>query len=315
MILNLSKVKKGKRNILLIMLSLFAVASFAQQEQHYTQFQFNKYMYNPALAGTKPYFLAKTNFRFQWLKIVDSPRTYTLSVYGPSRTKPMGFGGYIYSDVTGPTSKTSFRLSYAYNFQVNDVLRTSMGLSVGAMQYKIDGSKITLHDDYDPSLGHAIYSTIVPDASFGIFFYHKKYNFGASVGQLFASKVNYKELSELNETRLRPHIYAHGEYSFEIDDDWDVEPAILVKYVWPAPPQMDLSVRGVWKKQVWLGISWRTMDAVGFFAGYNYQDQIYFGYSYDYTTTNIQKYSSGTHELMITFRFNKIKKEDNSTML
>ena len=78
---------------------------------------------------------------------------------------------------------------------------------------------------------------------------------------------------------------------------------------------MDLSVRGVWKKQVWLGVSWRTMDAIGVFAGYNYNDQLYFGYSYDFTTTNIYKYSSGTHELMITFRFNKIKKEDNSTML
>ena len=304
--INLNKVKIKK--ILLIIIMLFTFATYAQQEQHYTQFQFNKYMYNPAIAGTKTYFLAKTNFRFQWLKIVDSPRTYTLSVYGPSRTKPMGFGGYIYSDVTGPTSKTSFRLSYAHSFKINEDLRFSLGLSGGAMQYKIDGSKITLHDEYDPSLGNAIYSTIVPDASFGVFFYNKKYNFGASVAQLFATKVKYKELAELNETRLRPHIYVHGEYSYKIDDDWDVEPAILLKYVWPAPPQIDLSVRGVYKKLVWLGVSWRTMDAVGVFIGYNYQEQLYFGYSYDFTTTDIYRYTSGTHELMITFRFNKIKR-------
>ena len=306
--INLIKVRKEKINIILLIISLFSFATFAQQDQHYTQYQFNKYMYNPAIAGTKPYFMAKTNFRFQWLKITDSPRTYTLSVYGPSRKKNIGFGGYIYSDVTGPTSRTNFRLSYAQNFQLNDVLRFSLGLSAGAMQYKIDGSKILLHDELDPSLGSAIYSTIVPDASFGVFFYHKKYNFGLSIGQMFASKVKFKELESIGVNRLRPHIYAHGEYTFEIDEDWDVEPAMLIKYVWPAPPQMDLSVRGVWKKQVWLGVSWRTMDAIGIFAGYNYQDQIYFGYSYDITTTNIYKYTSGTHELMITFRFNKIKK-------
>lgn len=302
------KVKIEKRNILLIIFSLFVVTAFAQQEQHYTQFQFNKYMYNPAVAGTKPYFVAKTNFRFQWLKIVDSPRTYTLSVYGPSRTKPMGFGGYIYSDVTGPTSRTNFRLSYAYNLQLNDVLRLSMGLSAGAMQYKIDGSKIILHDELDPSLGNAIYSTIVPDASFGLFFYHEKYNFGISGAQLLASSVDFNELEHMGVNRLRPHIYAHGEYNYDIDDEWTVVPAMLIKYVWPTPPQIDLSVRGEYKKLVWAGVSWRTNDAIGIFAGYNYEDQIYFGYSYDFTTSNIHKYSSGTHELMITFRFNKIKK-------
>lgn len=285
--------------------------AFSQQDQHYTQFQFNKYMYNPAIAGTAPYFLAKTNFRFQWLKIVDSPRTYTLSVYGPSRTKNMGFGGYVYSDVTGPTSRTNFRLSYAHNFQLNDVLRFSLGLSAGGMQYKIDGSKIKLHDDYDPSLGHAIYATIIPDASFGTFFYHEKYSFGLSVSQIFASRVKFKQLEDIGVNRLRPHIYAHGEYKYDIDDDWAVAPAILIKYVWPTPPQMDLSTRGIYKKDgkdlVWLGVSWRTMDAVGFYLGYNYDNQIHFGYSYDYTTTNIRRYSSGTHELMITFKFSKIK--------
>jgi len=294
--------------ILAIIIVLFSLSTYAQQEQHYTQFQFNKYMYNPAIAGTKPYFLAETNFRFQWLRIVDSPRTYTLSVYGPSRKKDIGFGGYIYSDVTGPTSRTNFRLSYGQNFKINTDLRFSLGLSAGVMQYKIDGSKILLHDDNDPSLGNSIYTTIVPDASFGVYFWHKKYNFGISGDQLFASRVKFKELSTLGVNRLRPHIYAHGEYIYEINDEWEVEPALLLKYVWPAPLQMDLSTRVVYKKLIWLGVSWRTMDAIGVYFGYNYQDQIYFGYSYDITTSNIYNYSSGTHEIMITFKFNKIKK-------
>ncbi|MFN7012961.1 MAG: type IX secretion system membrane protein PorP/SprF [Bacteroidia bacterium] len=30
---------------------------------------------------------------------------------------------------------------------------------------------------------------------------------------------------------------------------------------------------------------------------------MFFGYSYDYTITNLQKYSSGTHELMLGIKF------------
>jgi hypothetical protein len=58
---------------------------------------------------------------------------------------------------------------------------------------------------------------------------------------------------------------------------------------------------------VWLGFSGRTKDALSIMVGYNYNDLLLFGYSYDITTTNLRKYSSGTHELMIGVRFNKYK--------
>ena len=308
------KISKLNIHIIITILLIANLSVYAQQEQHYTQFQFNTFMYNPALAGTKAYYQAKTNFRFQWLKIVDSPRTYTLSVYGPSRRKSMGFGGYVFNDVTGPTSRLTVHLAYAYQFKIEQGKNISLGLSAGIMQYKIDGSKILLHDDNDPSLGNAIYTSIIPDANFGVFYYTDKYNFGISAGQLIASKINFSELKALGVNRLRPHIYAHGTYKYKIDDDWDVEPSMLIKYVWPTPPQLDLTVRGIWRDKVWAGIMWRTMDAVGFYIGYNYNDQLYFGYSYDYSTTNIQNYSSGTHELMITARFNDMKKKGYSSL-
>jgi len=289
---------------------------FSQQEQHYTQFQFNKYMINPGVAGTNNYFLAKSNFRFQWLKIVDSPKTYTLSVYGPHKNKDMGYGGYVFNDVTGPTMRTTLHLSYAYNFRVADDMRISMGLSGGIQQFKIDGSKITLHDDNDPSLSDAIYSTVIPDANFGIFFYGEKYNFGIAGHQLLNSKLNFSDLEAIGINRVRPHVYAHGQYRYDFNDDWAVEPAILLKYLWPVPVQMDLSARGIYKDLVWLGVTWRTYDAVGFYVGYNYNEQIYIGYAYDYITSNLSNYSTGTHEIMITARFNKIKehKEDKALL-
>jgi hypothetical protein len=61
---------------------------------------------------------------------------------------------------------------------------------------------------------------------------------------------------------------------------------------------------------VWLGGSWRTKDAIAISVGYNHKDLLIFGYSYDMPLTNIRRYSTGTHELMIAVRFNKFKLTD-----
>jgi hypothetical protein len=36
-----------------------------------------------------------------------------------------------------------------------------------------------------------------------------------------------------------------------------------------------------------------------------YKNYLMIGYSYDFTTSNLKKYSSGTHELMLGLRFSK----------
>ena len=88
----------------------------------------------------------------------------------------------------------------------------------------------------------------------------------------------------------------------------------MFKDVYPVPLHFDVAARVIYKEIVWIGASFRsgfvsqTMDAVNVLIGYNHEDQLLFGYSYDITLSNIKHYSSGTHELMIGFRFNKIKR-------
>ena len=52
-----------------------------------------------------------------------------MSVHGPHKFKSFGLGGALYTDVTGPTSKTGAYLSYAYHLQVTDNTKLSLGLS------------------------------------------------------------------------------------------------------------------------------------------------------------------------------------------
>jgi hypothetical protein len=57
----------------------------------------------------------------------------------------------------------------------------------------------------------------------------------------------------------------------------------------------------------WLGIGYRMHEAVNVIAGYNYSDKFYFGYSYDIGITDLRIYNSGSHEIMIGYRFDDLK--------
>ena len=285
---------------------LLAPGLAAQQMSIYSQFMFNDYVLNPAVAGTKNYYQIRANSRFQWAGIVDAPQTVSFSVFGPHASKPMGFGGYIINDVTGPTSRTGAYGTYAYNVEVKNDIRLSMGLSFGMLQNKVDGTRITLFDPDDNALQKSVYSSIVPDASVGLYMYGKNWYAGFSAFQLFANSLKvYDMRNGLN--KLKTHFYLMGGYTLEAGNNLTIEPAVLIKKTTPVPLQVDLNAKVTYLKKVWLGVSFRTSDAVALLVGYIHKNKYYFGYSYDISINEIRKYNSGSHEIMLGVRFNDIK--------
>jgi len=298
------------RKILIItaLVILFGqIKVFGQQVPHYTQFMFNGYAINPAIACTHNYYQIRMNGRFQWAGITDPPQTNSLSVYGPHATKDMGFGGHLYTDVTGPTSRTGIYGSYAYNLILNDLMRLSMGLSFGMVQNKIDGTSITVFDPNDPALLNSSASAFVPDATFGLFLYSPDFHVGFSVSQLFNNKLNFYD-TQIGINRLKSHFYLTGGYKYRINYDFAIEPSIIIKGTVPVPIQVDFNVRGIYQEMVWLGLSIRSQDAFSFLLGYMHQNKFIFGYSYDISISDIRKFNSGSHEILLGMRFNAIKK-------
>jgi type IX secretion system PorP/SprF family membrane protein len=104
----------------------------------------------------------------------------------------------------------------------------------------------------------------------------------------------------------------NGAYKFNINDDFQVEPSFMLKYVSPAPLKFDIGVRAIYKETVWLGGAFRTKDAWSALVGFMYKKNLLIGYSYDFTTTNLKHYSTGTHELVLGVKFtgNSVAKGD-----
>jgi len=281
------------------------INGFAQQLPQYSQYMLNEMAINPAVAGRDDFAEVRSNNRHQWMGITDAPRTYMLTLQGPIKDRNMGLGMNLYTDIVGPTRRTGINFSYAYHLKLEKDLHLSFGLSAGVQQWGIDGSKITLREEGDQQLLTSYKTTPVPDFGAGIYFYKKdKFYFGFSLPQLYQAPIGLYAGSQKN-SKLASQYNLNAAYQIDVNDDFTVEPSFLVKYEKPAPVKVDVGARVIYKKEVWVGLVYRHKDAVSALLGYMYKDYLLIGYSYDFTTTTVRKYSSGTHELMLGLRFSR----------
>ena len=87
----------------------------------------------------------------------------------------------------------------------------------------------------------------------------------------------------------------------------------MLRYVSPAPLQLEFGTKFSWKKMVWTGFTYRSArniesfgaDAASILIGYTHQNNLSFGYAYDFTTSNLGNYSAGSHELLFRILFNR----------
>ena len=299
---------KMKRVLVILSLIVFTGKISAQQTALYSQYIHNPFVLNPAIAGTSNAFQIRFMSRLQWIGFTDAPVTNSLSVYGPvsAKTKDMGYGVTVYSDITSPTSRSGIKGAYAYNRAVNEYMRISFGAALGLMQYKYDGSKVTMLSATDPISPKAVKSFFLPDAMVGVYLWSQIFQVGFSTDNLFNNKLQLDPNSEAL-SKLKRHFYLFGSYKWIHNRRWDTEYSTLVKYVQPAPPQFDFNVKVTYLKTAWFGVSYRTLDAISLFGGYIFNKRIYAGYSFDYNISPIRNYSFGSHEVMIGYRFNSLK--------
>ena len=217
----------------------------------------------------------------------------------------MGVGGLIFTDHVGPTRRTGFQATYAYHLPVTSEIKLALGLSVGALQFLVDGSKINFHDGSDPVIDDQLRGDLVPDASFGLYAYHDDWWVGVAAPQLITSTVYFYDAEENDMNKLASHYQAMAGYRWNFADDFKLEPSVLIKYVDPVPAKLDLTATVRYKDMLWLGATYRTQDALSVMLGAWVKQTFQFGYSYDITTTNLKNYSDGTHEVMLAVTFAK----------
>lgn len=286
-----------KAIILIVSFFLLGFAVQAQQEAMYSQYMFNHFVINPAVAGTHELIPVRLTARQQWVGIADAPSTQMLSAHTSlGIEQKIGVGGILYNDHFGPLSRTGIEGVFAYNFKISSETKLSLGVSMSVFQFRLNESELNIIDPSDAVINGENRSVIVPDADFGAYLYHKKYFVGLSVTQMIQYPFGLNGYGDLR--KQLPHFYLDGGYKFEVSEKLELEPSIMLKKTGPVPLQFDINSRLIYQKDYWFGLSFRYQDAVVAMLGMRYERFI-IGYAYDYTLSNLNSYSNGTHEIML----------------
>lgn len=309
----------------------------AQQLSHYTQYVLNNYILNPALSGIENYMDIKMSGRDQWVGLEGAPKTAYLTLHAPLGKKDYkttatsfalpgrnprgeaywenytaseshhGIGFSIINDRTGNFSRFTAAASYAYHLGLNASTNLSAGFAAGMSRIGRDGSKSDFTgtgDASDPAqTDEAVISKVRPHLSAGLWLYAADYFIGISAQQIIPQKIPFNYQTENSAGKLVPHFFASAGYRYLVNDDINVLPSVMVKYIasTPTTPQFDLNVKLQYQDLFWVGGSYRLKDGYAAMIGLNTGNVFNISYAYDFTKTPLNTASKGTHELIIGF--------------
>jgi type IX secretion system PorP/SprF family membrane protein len=318
-----------RRLVYIIFFVFLAQISFGQQLPLYSQYLYNKFLINPAHAGSDGYTSFNVTAREQWIGYSGAPRTYSISwqtrllkkgyklretifnrtYYRPKSDGKVGFGGYVFSDKNGLVQKTGFQTSYSYHMWLQAYTQLSLGLAITGYYFSINANDKSFADPNEPWLNDNLRRGIfVPNADFGIYLLNPRFDVGFSAQQLFGSSVKLGEPAYRNYQMYR-HYYLFGSYSFPSGVKTEFEPTLLVKMSEQLIPQADVGLTYIYDQSLWAGLAYRTGGAIIANIRFRYvpsrvnQTTLFFGYAFDFTSNKIQSVTYGTHELTIALKF------------
>lgn len=285
-----------------------AYLSYAQQDPQFTNYMFNPMSVNSAYTGSRGHLTLFGLHREQWVGLDGAPRTQSFSIDSPVG-KNVGLGFSIINDKLGPSDEFYVDANFSYTLNLSDEKRLSFGIKAGGRQFSLDWTRGTFRNP-EAIFQQPVNSKILPTIGAGIYYHTDKSYLGLSVPN-FLTNEHYDDIQEsLAAERL--HFFLIGGTVFDLSQNTKFKPAFLLKHVVGAPLIFDLSANFMFNDNLRLGAAYRWDDSVSGLIGLQVTPKVLIGYSYDYTTTELQKYNSGTHEIFLRFELRSKEKQIKS---
>lgn len=306
--------------IILYFLCLNSAVIFAQQLPRFTQTMLNPMLVNPAMVGvggygSPRYIAANLLYRNQWAGIQGAPTTVAATIQGSfsesnSTSFHHGAGMSIINESVGAWNRLSGSASYAAHLGVfkgkkgNRMSYLSAGVSVGAVNYHLDPTKVIATNAND-IVAFASPKGFAYSVDAGLMFHAKALFVGVAMNQLLGSGIdsNNKLVSHFTFT-------AGGLLVRREESPWGFVPSVIVRGAAGSPMQIELNGLVRYQENFWVGTSYRLKDGLSVLLGGRFEltddVPIHLSYAYDFaSSSNVSAYSSGSHEIMLGFRFRK----------
>lgn len=295
-----------KTNFIIIILLLVMISGFAQQEAQYSQYMYNTININPAYAGARGVTSIFGLHRTQWVGLDGAPVTNAFSVNTPILNSKIGIGVSFVNDRIGPSDDNSISADLSYTIQTSRYSNLSFGFKATANLLNVDYTKLDRYDLNDPKFQNNVDNEFSPNIGAGIYYHNEKFYVGFSVPNFLAVKHFDDNASTTIEQRL--HHYFMGGYVFDLSPSVKFKPTVLTKIVSGSPLQLDVSANVLLQDKITLGLAWRWDAAATAIAGIQLNDEIFIGYGYDFETTKLSNYNSGSHEIFLRYELFRVQK-------
>ncbi|MDR2037944.1 MAG: type IX secretion system membrane protein PorP/SprF [Bacteroidales bacterium] len=303
----------GMKRLLIFFLFGFTLlfdSVVAQQDPQYSQYMFNQLAINPGYAGSRDAICASALHRQQWVGMDGAPVTSIFSANMPFRLfgQNHGVGFMLMNDELGFDQNISIGLDYTYRLNVGPG-KLGIGISgillnkaLAASWYIPNGTP-----ESDPSIPKADESVMGFDMGLGLFYNAERVYLGLSTTHLLQPKMKYENPS--TDFTLRRHYYLTAGCSIPLRNPvWELNPSMMA-YSDGISSQLSMNVNVMYNKKIWGGIGYRLNDAIVAMIGIDLFSGLKLGYSYDYSYTNIRRYSSGSHEIVLSYCFSLVKEK------
>ena len=316
----------GFKSIVLFAFAIFMINALQVkgQDPEFSQFYANPLYLNPAFTGTSTFPRVVINYRNQWPRQGNTFSTYNLTFdrYVRSIGGGMGFKVMYDKELNGVINSTSASALYAEHFKASDRLFFTMALEVGFIYKQFNTSDLIFPGMIDQGSGTIIGTfplgfenakKIIPDFSFGAAGEMDDVYFGLAVHHLTQPDQSIIPENQMGRLPLKItlHIGAKGHrfHRALFSREFTLSPNLVYQQQ-GSYKQLNT---GLYMKEDWLtfGLWYRNNlsirpDALIAMVGFQ-KEKFQFGYSFDFSLSNVSNYSYGSHEISLTFFFGEYR--------
>lgn len=286
---------------IIVLVCTMSMTVFGQQSSIYSQYMFNGLAINPAYAGHDNLLSMTALARIQSVGLEGAPTTQTFSAHAPIVKDKAGVGLQFFHENIGVTDQTGVYASYSYKIKMAK-FSLAFGLQAGVNFYKTQYTQLSVLNPGDPVLANDE-NTVTPNFGSGALLTNDKLYVGISMPQMLSTGDEEKIL-----VQERPFM-VYGGYTFTLSPNLKLTPSSLVKITNGRPVEWNINANLIMKDILWVGVSFRPVNAVVAMLQFQLTDQLSFGYGYDITLGELSSIESGSHEFMLNYRFRFSQKD------
>jgi len=295
-----------KLNIAFLFLVIIIQPVSSQQDPLSSQYMFNTLTFNPGIAGTSGMICATALNRQQWVGFTGAPSTTVFNISAPVSPFKIksGVGLIIESDNIGFDKDINISGTYSYLMDLGPG-KLGIGLSLGMLNKTLTPTwEIPSGDSHTPASGDPLIpenkeSYVAFDAGLGLYFKTDKYYAGLSVTHINQPEIKYSKGTPY----VSRHYYITAGYILQLPNpSLELLPSVFA-FSDGKIAQFTITSLLRYNKKVWGGVSYRAGDALVGMVGFELYNGIRLGYAYDFTMSDMNKNSSGSHEFMVNYCF------------